>query len=87
MAAECTLDLPALAVAFEVLPTTHLSSVLRWWPSPAVSVSASRNDRLGYAELFAAQRVIVFGVVPLVAEKSVDGLVCDGLAHRRCELR
>ena len=85
---EGTLDLPSLAVTFEVLAVSHFSSVLGQRPFPgSLAVSASGNDRGRDAELLTAEHMVVFCVVALVAEEPVDWLIGRCLAHCRRELR
>lgn len=82
MSAEGALDLPSLAVSAAIVPSPHLSSVLRQWPSPrSVRNSSSRKHRRPDPERLAAECVEVLCVIRLVAQQSADRVMRYGLRH------
>ena len=87
---EGTLDLPPLAEVRLTDATLHLATVRRRRPAAVLAPAAAfprRDQRRSNAPFFAATPVVVFGVVSLVAEQLVDGLVGDGLFDGRRQLR
>jgi hypothetical protein len=84
--AESALRMPTLMIQGAREAPAHCTPVGRLRPASPGVAPIERDDAPAHAEFFAAEAVIVLGVVARVRQRGIEGEQAGGLAHRRGEV-
>ena len=86
MLTEAALGVPALIVERPVEVPLHGAPIRRLRPAPCGVARVEADHRLPNAKFFAAEAVVVLGIITRVGEGGVDPSQRGGLPHGRAEV-